>query len=233
MTFQKGNQFGIKFKPGFIPWMKGKHHSVETRNKMRMSHIGLPRTKEHCAKLSVALKGRIFTEEHRRKLSIAGKKRKITWELRHVDRIGKTCSVCGNVFTVLPSRDDKEFCSRKCAIIGRRKGVYDRHGQNNPKWKGGITPLRRMIWKSDAYDSWRRSIFIRDNRTCQGCGTRKGELQVHHTPYEFANILKDFDIRSLEDALGCKILWDKKNGKVMCVRCHRRTYKFKGNQYRK
>ena len=178
------------------------------------------------------LRGRVFSAEHRRKLSEAGRKRK-GWVRKKLDRIVKACPVCGSVFYVIPCRNDKIFCSRECAILGRRKQRYDRHGKNNTRWKGGITPLRQAIWKSDKYDTWRRIIFARDKRACQECGTKVGEFQVHHTPYEFSDILKDFRIKTMDDALACDVLWDKNNGRVMCIKCHRKTYKFKGNQHRK
>lgn len=232
MPFRKGNHLGRRFEPGNTPWIKGRSHSGESKELMRLGHTGKTRTKEHCDNLSLALKGRVFSEEHRRRLTAAGKGRKILG-MGCVEKLDKVCPVCGTEFQVIPSRSAKTFCQRSCATVGRKKGSYDRRGSNNPKWRGGVTPLRRTIWKSKEYDTWRRNIFVRDARRCQGCGTKRGELQVHHSPYEFSDILCDFHIKTMDDAIGCKALWDENNGKVLCVECHRKTYRFKGNQFRK
>ena len=232
MPFDKGNQFGRKFKSDDVPWIKGRNHSEESKQKMRLAHAGKILSPEHCANLSVALKGRIFSEEHRRNLSLAMKDREFVGR-KCVERVKKICPTCKEIFYVLPSRSLKQFCSRQCAVVGRKVPSYDRKGAKNPKWKGGITPLRHAIWKSEQYDMWRRRIFARDQKSCQGCGTKDGELQVHHTPYEFVDILRDFNIRTMSDAIACDVLWDDGNGKDLCIGCHRKTYRFRGNQYRK
>ena len=45
-------------------------------------------------------------------------------------KIKKKCQnkECTNIFFVVPSRASKKYCN---------KGCYDKHGKNNPKWKGG------------------------------------------------------------------------------------------------
>ena len=204
----------------------------EHKDKIGASKKGIELSDSHKNKIKIALKGRTawnkgkkLSKEHILNSSNARK-----GKVRAV-RVEKTCPVCKIVFYLLPSRSEKEFCSRPCAILGRKKAIYpNRNGENNSKWKGGITKLRTTIWRSDKYKTWRTNIFIKYNKTCQTCGVTEN-LQVHHTPLEFAEILSKYSIRTLEDAYGCDILWDEDNGKVLCVNCHRKTYKYKGNQY--
>lgn len=58
---------------GQASWIKGKHHTEESKSKMSLSHIGklkgIPRTDEVKAKISKARMGHIVTEETRYKLS--------------------------------------------------------------------------------------------------------------------------------------------------------------------
>lgn len=88
--------------------------------------------------------------------------------------------------------------------------------------------MRQIIYASFQYKAWRRKIFARDSKTCQECGATDKQLHVHHTPYEFAAILRDFNIKCFTDALFVPILWDTNNGQVLCVDCHRHTFGYKG-----
>ena len=54
-------------------------------------------------------------------------------------------------------------------------------GENNPAWKGGITPKRKKDYNSLKHKQWRTAIYERDNYTCQRCGDNKsGNLRAHH-----------------------------------------------------
>jgi hypothetical protein len=79
-------------------------------------------------------------------------------------------------------------------------------GQNNPNWKGGITPINTQIRNSDEYKQWRNEVFKRDNYTCQICGDNKGgNLQAHHKEGFSSNEELRFDID---------------NGVTLCELCH-------------
>ncbi len=84
-------------------------------------------------------------------------------------------------------------------------------GSNNPAWKGGITPINVMERTSPEGHEWRTKVFVRDNYTCQLCGSRSGQgttvkLQAHHL-LDFCNY-KDLRL-------------DIDNGITLCVSCHR------------
>lgn len=81
-------------------------------------------------------------------------------------------------------------------------------GENNPKWKGGITPANKKFRASEEYVNWRKSVFERDQFTCQFCGQVGGSLHVDH--------IKPF-------ALFPDLRTDLSNGRTLCVDCHRQT----------
>src|ERR1035437_10333871 len=61
----------------------------------------------------------------------------------------------------------------------KKNGGYP-FGEKNTAWKGGATPVKRLIRESSKYQEWRNSVYIRDEFTCQDCGVTGGDLEVHH-----------------------------------------------------
>ena len=84
-------------------------------------------------------------------------------------------------------------------------------GKNSNNWKGGITPINKQIRHSPEFKQWGKSVFERDNYTCQKCGDKKGgNLAAHHIlPF------------SLYPSIKFKI-W---NGITLCRECHNLTIK--------
>lgn len=83
-------------------------------------------------------------------------------------------------------------------------------GENNPKWKGGITSENKKIRGSLKYKKFREEIFDRDDYTCQKCGRKRktGDrvvLNVHHKK-SFA------EYKELQ--------FDKSNVETICKECH-------------
>lgn len=123
------------------------------------------------------------------------------------------------------SREQKE----KISISRRGKCL----GENNPAWRGGTAPLGKIIRKSIEYKDWRKSIFQRDNYTCQGCGACGVEFHPDHIkPFSF--IIISNNIKSMDEARKCNELWGIDNGKTLCVSCHSKTdtYKSKALNYK-
>jgi group I intron endonuclease len=54
---------------------RGRKHTEETKNKIRIAHLGIKLSEEHKAKIGVAFKGIKLSEEHKTKIGIAGKGR--------------------------------------------------------------------------------------------------------------------------------------------------------------
>ena len=96
-----------------------------------------------------------------------------------------------------------------------------KRGPNANNWKGGLTPLKLIIRHSDAYKTWRTTIFQRDAFICQLCGLSKsGKMEVDHYPTRFSDIMYQQGIDSLDKALACQQLWDTNNGRTLCKDCH-------------
>ena len=100
-------------------------------------------------------------------------------------------------------------------------------GGNNPNWKGGKTKLAQQIRMSAEYSFWRKQVFDRDNYSCVECGRKrkKGDrviIEADHI-YPFSKILDDFDVKNIDDAISCQMLWSVDNGRTLCKECHIKT----------
>ncbi len=107
------------------------------------------------------------------------------------------------------------------SIEKMRKSKKGKIGKYSSNWKGGITSLNKQIRGSEKYINWRTQVFGRDNFTCRECGIRGVWLEAHHIK-RFSDIMKEYNIKSLEQALQCNNLWDLNNGITLCKECHRK-----------
>ena len=92
-------------------------------------------------------------------------------------------------------------------------------GKNNNKYKGGITPLMEKIRHLPEYYNWRKSVWQKDYYTCQECGYMGRDIEAHHIK-AFSKIIEENNIKTLDEALNCKELWDINNGITLCKKCH-------------
>ena len=108
----------------------------------------------------------------------------------------------------------------------KRKMSSSKMGDKNPSWRGGITPLDWEIRKSYLYRQWRSDVFTRDNFTCVLCGDKTGNtIEADHIK-SFALILREKQIKNMEQAVNCEELWNINNGRTLCKSCHRKTDTF-------
>jgi hypothetical protein len=113
------------------------------------------------------------------------------------------------------SRTEEE----KQLMSWNRKGLTA--GEKNSNWQGGKSSVAILIRSHSYYKKWRQAILERDNFTCQNCNKRGGDLNVDHFPKTFKEILDEFSIKSIEDAIACEALWDTEQNRTLCVTCHR------------
>lgn len=108
-----------------------------------------------------------------------------------------------------------------------KKRMRERTGESCPAWKGGITPLLKLIRHCFKYRQWRSDIFQRDDYTCQICNQRGGELNADHHPKMFSEIFAENKIKTLGEALVCEEFWNLNNGRTLCKPCHQKYGKKK------
>jgi len=112
----------------------------------------------------------------------------------------------------------------KCLICNKELSNYNniyctKHRLINYKnLENLITPLLKRIRASSKMVEWKSQIRGRDNWTCRRCG-QKGWMIAHHIK-QFSIIMKEYYIKTLEEALSCDGLWDLNNGITYCKDCH-------------
>lgn len=80
-------------------------------------------------------------------------------------------------------------------------------GENHWNWQGGKSDENERMRRVFDYYLWRKTVFKRDNYTCQICGSRK-DLQADH--------IKSFSSYP-------ELRYVISNGRTLCVECHRST----------
>lgn len=78
-------------------------------------------------------------------------------------------------------------------------------GENHWNWQGGIGLERDVMKETFEYKNWRKSVFERDNYTCQCCGETGIRLNAHH--------IKNYSSHP-------KLRLDINNGITLCEKCH-------------
>jgi len=129
----------------------------------------------------------------------------------------KTCKVCNKVL----SRNDCNYCS----ICIKNQFI----GSNSPNWKGGTVKLNRLVRLSEKYKKWRSKIYQRDLYTCQNCKKTGGRLEVHHIK-SLSLILKEYEIKTKQQAYKNKEIFDLNNGITLCKNCHKLTDNYAGKK---
>ncbi len=137
-------------------------------------------------------------------------KEKIKQALTGIKRSPETIERCKKA----QSNRGVEWCARiSLGKLGERNPFFGKRGAETPNWKGGLTSDNQLVRNSVPFQRWRKSIFERDDYTCQDCKVRGGELHAHH-------------IKSFRNFPELRI--EMSNGITLCVECHKKTNNFSG-----
>ncbi len=172
--------------------MMGKKHSEATKQKIKenlagnKNSLGYKHTKEQRINNSIGHKGQVAWNKNKKTIS---------------------CVQCKEFFLVSPYRENQaKFCSVEC------KGTSQ---LDKTPWNFGLgmaSEELRLRWSKE-YVAWRKSVFERDDYTCQKCSVRGKKLNADH--------IKPF---SLYPSLRLSL----DNGRTLCVDCHKKTDTYGG-----
>jgi hypothetical protein len=114
---------------------------------------------------------------------------------------------------------------KSCGCLRREITQARMTGPSNPGWRGGITPEVQRIRNHRKTRNWKRSVFKRDNFTCQKCNVRGGRLEADRHPRPFRSLVVEitglYGTANLhEKALEYAPMWDIDNGRTLCYECH-------------
>lgn len=90
---------------------------------------------------------------------------------------------------------------KRWGLVGSDNPMWNRRGELNPNWQGGITAERQDFYTSREWKTACSAVWTRDKATCQRCGLIKEEspdmpFHIHHIE-PFANIPLRADVRNL------------------------------------
>lgn len=104
-------------------------------------------------------------------------------------------------------------------------------GPKNPNWQGGKTKLSDKIRKSETYRLWRSFVYQRDGYSCVICKA-VGDINADHI-IPLSVIVRRNRIETFDQALECSELWDTRNGRTLCIPCHKKTPSYLVNYKKK
>jgi len=114
-------------------------------------------------------------------------------------------------------------------IRGEAHWAFGKRGQEAAHWKPPHerrSTLYNALRASTKYKEWRSAIFKRDEFACIICkDSRGGNLNADHIK-QFALIIKEHQIRTVEEGFSCQELWCLENGRTLCEGCHEQTETF-------
>jgi transposase-like protein len=106
------------------------------------------------------------------------------WLQREYITKNRTLRDIATEFGVNPSTVRKQMRKHDVPIRGCSAAHIGRQsGASNPSWKGGVTPARQRLYKTQEWKELISAAFARDNYRCVLCGsgkTRQAALHAHH-----------------------------------------------------
>lgn len=181
-----------RFIKGTTPWFKDQKMSEETKKKISNANHGNTHSQKTKDKIG---------QNKNRNRKISESRKGIIFSKEHRKNLSKS----------LKGKTKKPF-TRNIRINMSLAHTKEK------TFNGFKASLNKRIRVNSKYLKWRADVFKRDNYHCQHCG-EKGYLEAHHIiPY--SKIVFEFKIRTLKQAMNCKLFWDVGNGISYCRKCH-------------
>jgi hypothetical protein len=79
--------------------------------------------------------------------------------------------------------------------------------------------LKNRIRGALEFKEWTKKVRELDGYICVDCERSNVRTEVHHI-IPLLTIIKKGNLKTLQDALNCPLIWDINNGKVLCRKCH-------------
>lgn len=109
-----------------------------------------------------------------------------------------------------------ELCSQR--MKGENNWNHKNKGKNHPNYNPSLTDKERLD-RRDLVENinWRKSIYEKDNYTCQKCKKRGNEIKLnaHHINNYSSDTENRFNIN---------------NGITLCIECHKKFHRNYGNK---
>jgi 5-methylcytosine-specific restriction endonuclease McrA len=86
----------------------------------------------------------------------------------------------------IPRRTTAEVRAYKYwGVSGSDNPMWNKRGELNPRWLGGVTPQRQAFYTSQEWKKACKVVWKRDNATCQRCNLHRQEqmdmpFHIHH-----------------------------------------------------
>ena len=136
--------------------------------------------------------------------------------LNCIAKVFVRCDICGNEYKMQYNRycnSVKRYSILRCRTCCSR---FRASGKNHWNWKEDITDEERIIKRRYLeYNQFVSSVLERDDYTCQYCGIKGSELEVHH----------------LDGYNWCiEKRTDTANGISLCINCHKLFHNIYGHK---
>jgi len=235
--------------------IKGSHMSMESRGKIslagmgRKNHLGHKHSEVSRIKMSLSRIGKKQSEETKKKrgntmkqkyangfVGAKGMHHTEEWKnymskISSLNRVGKKASQETRWRMSVSHLGKKlsEAQRKKMSISMKLNGHMPPilKGEKNSHWKGGVTPLYFSIRGLREMDEWRIAVFERDGYKCLRCkDDTGGNLNAHHVK-PFIQILNEYGVKNIDDAIACLELWRIDNGVTLCSDCHKKEHAYR------
>ena len=209
---------------GRVPWNKNVPHKQSSKDKMSAKKKNVPLSEEHKKHIGESNKGKHNNVHHTPEALEANRQahlnKKASQHTKDLMSIAHTGQVPWN--KGVPSSEEAKK-NQSLALKNKPKTMEHRKnmsGERNHNWKGGISNLDKAIRELPEMYIWKYNVMKRDDfRDCFTGIRGNHNLEVHHIK-PLAIIIQEYNIKTIEDALNCKELWDIDNGVTMFKESH-------------